>query len=331
MEVEKSQNDKAKLPLIEKYRPVELKDIVSHDDIINTIEKFLQKDNIPHLLFHGPPGTGKTSCIMSIARRIYGKDTKHMVLDLNASDDRGINTVRSEIKEFCSAHCFVINKHPFKLVILDEADMLTTAAQNALRRLIEKHTKNVRFCLLCNQVSKIISALQSRCLKFRFKPLKKEFCIARLNEICRYENYSLKGNKDEIFESLISISRGDMRKILNLVESTALVFDKEITLENICSVAGIPTKDDIENIERTIKNDDLKAAYRNLMDLKIEKGFTIVDIINQVIGRLKSSSLIDQRDKLEFYQRFSEVEYSENIGGNEGIMISNLISLIKEL
>lgn len=331
MEVEKRDNEKAKLPLIEKYRPVELKEIVSHDDIINTIEKFLQKDNIPHLLFHGPPGTGKTSCIMSIARRIYGKDMKHMVLDLNASDDRGINTVRTEIKEFCSAHSFVMNKHPFKLVILDEADMLTTPAQNALRRLIEKYTKNVRFCLICNQVSKIISAIQSRCLKFRFKPLKKEYCFSRLKQICQYENYQLKGDEEEIFGNLISISRGDMRKILNLIESTALVFNKEISLRNICSVAGIPTKDDIDNIIQTIKNDQIADSYKNLMNLKIEKGFTIIDIINQIIFALKTSNKISSHDKLDYYQRFSEVEYSEHIGGNEGIMVSNIISLIKEL
>ena len=180
-------NKESNLPLIEKYRPKSLKDMVSHEEILNTINLFLEKKNIPHFLFHGPPGTGKTSCILAIARSMYGDVFKKNTLELNASDDRGINVVRERIKEFCNT-LNISSKASVKLVILDEADMMTTAAQNALRRVIEKYTKNVRFCLICNQVSKIIPAIQSRCMRFRFSPLKKEQCAQRIQAICTQEN-----------------------------------------------------------------------------------------------------------------------------------------------
>ena len=177
------------LPLIEKYRPTSLSEIVSHEDILSTINLFVERKTIPHFLFHGPPGTGKTSCILALAHQLYGETYKSMTLELNASDDRGINIVREKIKDFCGAlssfntmmalHSMNnsnASAKTFKLVILDEADMMTSAAQFALRRVIEKYTKNVRFCLICNQVNKIIPAIQSRCMRFRFGPLNKEQC-----------------------------------------------------------------------------------------------------------------------------------------------------------
>lgn len=148
---------------IEKYRPKSLADLLSHQDIVSTLQTLLDKNNLPHLLLYGPAGTGKTSTIHAIARSVYGEEYKKHILELNASDDRGIDTVREEIKTFASTQSLHQRESSgFKIVILDEADNMTQAAQNALRRVVEKYSKNVRFCIVCNYVNKIIPALQSR-------------------------------------------------------------------------------------------------------------------------------------------------------------------------
>ncbi len=160
------------LPFVEKFRPSSLDDIVSHTEIISTVTKFVDEKKLPHLLFHGPPGTGKTSSIIAIAKKMFGKNYKNSTLELNASDERGIDVVRNQIKSFCATQ--QIMSKGIKLVILDECDAITSSAQFALRRIIEKYTKTTRFCLICNYVSKIIPALQSRCTRFRFSPLSPE-------------------------------------------------------------------------------------------------------------------------------------------------------------
>ena len=177
----------ANLPWVEKYRPAALQELISHEDIIKTIRRFISEEKLPHLLFYGPPGTGKTSTILACAKELYSaKEFNSMVLELNASDDRGINVVRGQILNFASTR--TIFNSGFKLVILDEADAMTQDAQNALRRIIEKFTDNVRFCLICNYLSKIIPALQSRCTRFRFGPLDPEQIMPRLVHVCEQES-----------------------------------------------------------------------------------------------------------------------------------------------
>ena len=164
-----------------------LEDLVAQDDIVSILSNLIDSENLPHLLLYGPPGTGKTSTIVATAKRMYGSAAayKSMTLELNASDARGIDVVRNEIKEFAGTKQ-LFNKG-VKLIILDEADAMTQDAQFALRRIIEKYTKNARFCLICNYVSKIIPALQSRCTRFRFAPLKREHIQGRLEEIAAKE------------------------------------------------------------------------------------------------------------------------------------------------
>ena len=164
------ENTQTNLPWVEKYRPKRLEDLISHEDILKTIKRFMDENRLPHLLLYGPPGTGKTSTILACARQLYkGKEFNSMVLELNASDDRGIGVVRNQIMNFASTR--TIFSKGFKLIILDEADAMTKDAQNALRRVMEKFTENVRFCLICNYLTKIIPAIQSRCTRFRFGPL----------------------------------------------------------------------------------------------------------------------------------------------------------------
>ena len=219
----------ANLPWVEKYRPAALQELISHEDIIKTIRRFISEEKLPHLLFYGPPGTGKTSTILACAKELYSaKEFNSMVLELNASDDRGINVVRGQILNFASTR--TIFNSGFKLVILDEADAMTQDAQNALRRIIEKFTDNVRFCLICNYLSKIIPALQSRCTRFRFGPLDPEQIMPRLVHVCEEESVEV---TDDGKEALMRLSQGDMRKVLNILQSCAMAFDNKVNEDNV--------------------------------------------------------------------------------------------------
>lgn len=184
------------LPWVEKYRPKKLDDLISHEEIIKTINKFIDENQLPHLLLYGPPGTGKTSTILACARKLYtSAQFNSMVLEMNASDDRGIGIVRGQILSFASTG--TMYRSGFKLIILDEADAMTNDAQNALRRIIEKYTDNVRFCIICNYLGKIIPALQSRCTKFRFGPLSANQIVPRLDDIIKEEKWEESINNTE--------------------------------------------------------------------------------------------------------------------------------------
>lgn len=330
---EKNRSNLADLPLVEKYRPKNLNDIISHTDIVETIKNFVDSQKLTHLLLHGPAGTGKTSCAISIANMIYeAKDLKQMILELNASDNRGIDVVREDIKTFCSASSMALTRYKFKMVILDEADMMTGPAQAALRRVIEKFTRNVRFILICNQVSKIIPAVQSRCLRFRYPPLKPEFCLQKVTEICDKEKYQITGNnKNQVLTGLIEAAKGDMRKVLNMLESTALAFNNVISEENIYTISGRPSKDNVKSIIDCCKTKEFDYCFKYVFAIKQEKGFTINDLVEQLLNVVLETIHTKGLDlKTKTILRLQKIDYSYKIGGSEKLLIGNLVSAIRE-
>ncbi|NWS08081.1 RFC5 factor, partial [Motacilla alba] len=262
---------------VEKYRPQALSELVSHRDILSTVQRFISEDRLPHLLLYGPPGTGKTSTILACARQLYReREFGSMVLELNASDDRGIDIVRGPILSFASTR--TIFKKGFKLVILDEADAMTQDAQNALRRVIEKFTENTRFCLICNYLSKIIPALQSRCTRFRFGPLTPELMVPRLQHVIQEEGVDV---TEDGMKALVTLSSGDMRRALNILQSTSMAFGK-VTEESVYTCTGHPLKSDITNILDWMLNQDFSTAYRKIMELKTLKGLALQDILTEI-------------------------------------------------
>ncbi|KAG8597874.1 hypothetical protein GDO81_002417 [Engystomops pustulosus] len=265
------------LPWVEKYRPQTLDDLISHQDILSTIQRFISEDKLPHLLFYGPPGTGKTSTILACAKQLYkDKEFNSMVLELNASDDRGIDIVRGPILSFASTR--TIFKRGFKLVILDEADAMTHDAQNALRRVIEKFTENTRFCMICNYLSKIIPALQSRCTRFRFGPLSSEMMVPRLEHVVQLENVDI---TPDGMKALVTLSSGDMRRALNILQSTNMAYGR-VSEDTVYTCTGHPLKVDIANILDWMLNKDFTTAYKQIMELKTLKGLALHDILTEV-------------------------------------------------
>ncbi|XP_070206078.1 replication factor C subunit 5-like isoform X2 [Littorina saxatilis] len=265
------------LPWVEKYRPEQLNDLISHTDIVSTITQFIKEDRLPHLLLYGPPGTGKTSTILAVAKQIYSpKEFSSMVLELNASDDRGIGIVRGQVLNFASTR--TIFKSGFKLVILDEADAMTKDAQNALRRVIEKFTENTRFCIICNYLSKIIPALQSRCTRFRFGPLKTTQMVPRLQHVIAEESVTV---TEAGMKALITLANGDMRRALNILQSTSMAYDL-VDEDSVYNCVGHPLRQDIENIVNWLLNESFCKAYNNILEMKTAKGLALQDILSEV-------------------------------------------------
>lgn len=310
----------ANLPWVEKYRPKKLEDLISHEEILKTINKFINENQLPHLLLYGPPGTGKTSTILACARKLYKPEQfNSMVLEMNASDDRGIGIVRGQILNFASTG--TMYRSGFKLIILDEADAMTNDAQNALRRIIEKYTENVRFCIICNYLGKIIPALQSRCTKFRFGPLQSEQILPRLNEVIELEN--LKVTEDGK-QALMTLCSGDMRKVLNILQSTWLAFGS-VTEETVYSCVGHPLPVDIKNIANWLLNESYELSYCKIQDLKIKKGLALQDILTELhlfVHKIEFPDYI----LIDLIIKMAEIEKRVAVGCSEAIQLNALVA-----
>uniref|UniRef100_A0A2K6F2I0 Activator 1 subunit 5 n=1 Tax=Propithecus coquereli TaxID=379532 RepID=A0A2K6F2I0_PROCO len=301
------------LPWVEKYRPQTLNDLISHQDILSAIQKFISEDRLPHLLLSGPPGTRKTSTILACAKQLYkDKEFGSMVLELNASDDQGIDTVQGPILSFASTR--TIFKKGFKLVILDEADAMTQDARNALRRVIEKFTENTRFCLICNYLSKIIPALQSWCTRFRFGPLTPELMVPRLEHVVEEEKVEI---SEDGMKALVTLPSGDMRRALNILQSTNMAFGK-VTEETVYTCTGHPLMSDIANILDWMLNQDFTM-------LKTLKGLALHDILTEIhlfVHRVDFPSSV----RIHLLTKMADIEYRLSVGTNEKIQLSSLIA-----
>lgn len=306
------------LPWVEKYRPSTLDDLVAHEAIISTIQKFVKEKKLPHMLFYGPPGTGKTSTILAVAKEMYGKSFATMSLELNASDDRGINVVREQIKNFASTQQ-IISKG-IKLIILDEADSMTNAAQFALRRIIEKYTKTTRFCLICNYVSKIIPALQSRCTRFRFQPLPSIVATGRVQLIANCENLNL---TEDGLKALITLGQGDMRKYLNILQSTSMAF-QVLDAKAIYACTGNPDPEFITRVLETLLSLNFNEILNVLNAERISQGFSLSDILRELHKQVMSVKF-PEKMKMFLIKRMSEVEMRLAEGANEKIQMGAVI------
>jgi len=336
------------LPWVEKYRPTCLDDVVAHEEILATLRRLMDSNNMPHLLFYGPPGTGKTTTVKACATYLFGKERlKANVLELNASDDRGIDVVRNQIKEFASTSSIFSSalfartqSNPttatspapppsqFKLVVLDEADQMSHDAQAALRRVIEKYTKNVRFCILCNHVNKVIPAVQSRCTRFRFGPVKKAQMLPRLHKIAEEERIPC----DEAgLGAAFRLSNGDLRRCLNTLQAAALSHGA-ITEDTIYEATGNPTPKDIRTMLEICLQKEFSEAWVALDAVVSAKGASVVDIVKDMYPLIMKMGL-PQDCQCFVLSKFADLEYFMASGTQEPIALAGLLGalqLVKE-
>ncbi|KAL8936568.1 MAG: hypothetical protein Q9211_004121 [Gyalolechia sp. 1 TL-2023] len=340
------------LPWVEKYRPNTLDDVSGHQDILATINKFVESNRLPHLLLYGPPGTGKTSTILALARRIYGpKNMRQMVLELNASDDRGIDVVREQIKTFASTKQIFTAAPPadgtsissFKLIILDEADAMTSTAQMALRRIMEKYTANTRFCIIANYTHKLSPALLSRCTRFRFSPLKEPDIRSLVHHVIENEHVQI---QDEATASLVRLSKGDMRRALNVLQachasSTPLhikgqpppdpskIKREMITNTTIYDCIAAPHPDDISLIQNTLlRNPDVTSCLNIINSLKANKGLALADIVTAVSEGLAKLE-VPAQTRVAWLEGLAEIEYRLSGGAGETVQTGGLVGVVR--
>ncbi|KFA63764.1 hypothetical protein S40285_01956 [Stachybotrys chlorohalonatus IBT 40285] len=341
------------LPWVEKYRPATLADVSGHQDILATINKFIESNRLPHLLFYGPPGTGKTSTILALARRIYGvANMRQMVLELNASDDRGIDVVREQIKTFASTkQIFTVGGAAgkgggvagFKLIILDEADAMTSTAQMALRRIMEKYTVNTRFCIIANYSHKLSPALLSRCTRFRFSPLKEADIRVLVEKVVEEENVKIGG---EAVDVLVKLSKGDMRRALNVLQAchasgTPLrgkdepkipdseIVRETITTETIYNCIAAPQPDAIKEMLSTLlSTPDVTSCLQTINSIKSSQGLALADIITSLAEELAKLE-VKAEVMIAWLDGLAEIEHRVAAGASELVQTGAVVGVVR--
>ena len=312
------------LPWVERYRPAHLTDLVSHEAAISTIHKLIGQHCLPHLLFYGPPGTGKTTTAHAIARELYGEKYGPMVLELNASDDRGIDVIREQVKRFASTRVIFGSGH--KLIILDESDAMTNPAQAALRRIMETCSNNVRFVMICNYPEKLIPALRSRCTEFRYPPLPHDDAARFLKGIV--ENEHLEATDDGI-DALIALGGGDLRRSVNLMQTTAMA-TTVINENNVYKCAGYPLPSEVRAVLQSLMNQPMESAAAALDEMRNDRGLALLDVVRELH---KQTVLLDLPNMAmaNVIDRLSQIEKRVAEGCSEEIQVAAIAAVYHAL
>lgn len=327
-------------PWVEKYRPKTLDEVTAQDHAVTVLKKTLQSANLSHMLFYGPPGTGKTSTILALTKELFGPElTKTRVLELNASDERGISIVREKIKNFARLTVSKPSKKdlenypcpPYKIIILDEADSMTADAQSALRRTMETYSNVTRFCLICNYVTRIIDPLASRCAKFRFKPLDTSNALERLQYVAKQEDVKY---EEGTLGRILTISAGDLRKAITLLQSGSKLVDytgnDQIAIKQIEELAGVVPTTVVEEMVKHINSKDLNQLIAFTNDF-IKSGWSGVSIVDQLHDYYITNENYDTDFKNKLSLILFDTDSKLTNGTNEHIQLLNLLVKISQL
>jgi replication factor C subunit 2/4 len=310
---------------VEKYRPNKLDDLVQQSDVVSLLEKTISSGDLPHLLFHGGPGTGKTTTILALARRLYGDKYNKYVLELNASDERGINVVRNKIKSFSSLSVDSTCNVPYKLIILDEADAMTNESQFALRRIIEEYAHVTRFCLLCNYLHSIIEPIQSRCAKFRFKNISHDSMTLIVNRILNNEKIPTENYEPEAIDRMISLANGDLRHVINNLQKLVQVYNK-VTMSIVEHNMDFISHDDLTDIYDILKS-GMTADIFNWKNKIFYKGFSGNIVLRDLSTFLLSKNIKDVY-KVKIAEICSICDDQLNNGSDQELQILNCLTQI---
>jgi replication factor C small subunit len=301
-------------PWTEKYRPHRLEDIIGQKDVVRSMSGFVKAGNMPHLLLAGPPGCGKTTATLALARELYGEQMHECLLEMNASDERGIDVVRGKIKDF--ARTLSLARVPFKLIFLDEADSLTSDAQSALRRTMEMYVTNTRFILGANYSSKIIEPIQSRCSVFRFKPLTHEEMKTMAERIAKNEGLKV---EEKAYEALFYVSEGDMRRLINALQGAAL-HGPHVSEETVFKFAARARPKEILEMMNFALEGKFVEARKHLHTLMVTYGLSGEDVLVQMYREIDNVK-IDEKSKADLIDRIGEYNFRVVEGANEVIQL----------
>ncbi|SGY40785.1 BQ5605_C003g02421 [Microbotryum silenes-dioicae] len=341
-------------PWVEKYRPKNLSEVSAQDHTVAVLKKTLGSSNLPHMLFYGPPGTGKTSTILALCRQLFGPELfRSRVLELNASDERGISVVRDKIKAF--AKTTVTTNHdpnypapPFKIIILDEADSMTQDAQSALRRIMESHSKITRFCLICNYVTRIIEPITSRCSKFRFKPLDTSSTEIRLRSICVAEGIEC---PDEALQALIKTSDGDLRRAITYLQSASRLHGASGTeldslsvqeiggvvpdrvMRDLGKALGVTFEDEDEAMQVEdnygTKGQSAFGIVRKAVEKVTREGYSATQVLSQLHDLVILNPLVDPKAKAKIAIVLGETDKCLTDGADEELQLLSCAARIR--
>lgn len=292
---------------------------MGQEEVVRRLRSYVATRNLPHLLFSGPPGVGKTASAIAIARELFGEEWQSNFIELNASDERGIDVVRHKIKDF--ARTAPLGEADFKIIFLDEADALTSDAQSALRRTMERYTSSCRFILSCNYSSKIIEPIQSRCAIYRFKPISDEAVGERIRFIAEQEGLTL---TEEGLEAIKYVAQGDMRQAINAMQAAAMM-SKTIDMDTIYQITATARPEKITELIKTSMKGDFLGARAMLDSLLLEQGLSGEDVLIQLHRAMLELSLPDVL-KLQLLDRIGEVDFRLTEGANERIQLEALLA-----
>jgi replication factor C small subunit len=304
---------------IEKYRPRLLKDIIGQHEIIDRLRSYVAKREMPHLLFTGNAGTGKTTAAVALAREFFGDEWQMNFRELNASDERGIDVVRNQIKQFARTSPF--GSSTFKILFLDEADALTNDAQSALRRTMETYAQTCRFILSCNYSAKIIDPIQSRCAIYRFRPLGRQAVSEMVKRISEDQNLSV---TDEVTDAIFYIAQGDMRKAINALQGAAIL-GREISPDMIFAITATARPEEIEDLIDLSLAGNFLGAGSSLQALLHDRGIAPQELIGQLYRAVVRRDM-PEGIKVRLIDSLGETDFRLSEGAGSDIQMQSLMA-----
>lgn len=309
---------------LEKYRPSSLDDVKGHEEIVESLENYVIEGQIPNLLFAGPPGVGKTASAVAMAKEIYGEDWEDNFLELNASDDRGIDVVRDDVKSFARTST---SSAEFRMIFLDEADALTSDAQAALRRTMEKFATNVRFIMSCNYSSQIIEPIQSRCTVYRFPRLSEEAIREQIVEVAENESIEI---TDDGVNALVYASDGDMRSGINGLQAVSIL-DGDIDEERVYSITNTVKPEDAIDVIESATSGDFVDARNKTRELMNKNGVAATELLDQFYRIIWSEDWVDKQKATYIAEAIADADYRITQGANENIQMDGFLSKLTDI